>query len=104
MVEQTSEAKEIFLQAVELGSPQAWPEFLDKACSGNPELRQHVERLLQAHNQSNSLLDGSGIAVTSASTTTQRLGTLIGPYKLLEQIGEGGMGIVYMAQQTQPVK
>src|SRR5206468_4501895 len=76
------------------------------ACGGDADLRRRVEILLQAHVGDESLLGKPAIALdaTTQQPPPERLGALIGPYKLLEQIGEGGMGIVYMAQQTQPVK
>src|SRR5438876_7640027 len=74
---------------------------LDEACADQPELRQRVERLLRSHRHEDSFLHAP---VTTDETLAEKTGTLIGPYKLLEQIGEGGMGTVWMAQQQEPVK
>ena len=99
------EAKRIFLEAVEKYTPDQWPRFLDQACEGDSRLREHVEALLKAHGESNPMLDGTGVAATiGMPPITEKPGTLVGPYKLLEQIGEGGMGLVFMARQQEPVK
>src|SRR5262245_58541912 len=98
------DARQIFLNAVEKLAPDAWPRFLDSACGDDPRLRQRVEALLAAHGQPNSLLDGSGLVDTIDSPPAERPGTQIGPYKLLEQIGDGGFGIVFMAEQVEPVR
>ncbi|MES1167178.1 MAG: serine/threonine protein kinase, partial [Pseudomonadota bacterium] len=82
--------------------------YLDQACTGNPALRSRVEALLQAHATARSLLQGShGLAVRTAlsvTTTAEEPGTMIGRYKLLEKIGEGSFGSVYMAEQEVPVR
>src|SRR5687767_12745776 len=86
-------------------SPAERAAFLDHACEGNRELRQEVERLLAAHPQAEGFLDRPALHGTAAhGPHAEASGTIIGPYKLLEQIGEGGMGTVWMAQQTEPVK
>ena len=105
-------AKAIFLQAVEGHTPDQWPAFLDRACAGRPELRRQVEALLGAHRevgtaQHRELAEGADpgpVATIDLPPVTAAPGTVIGPYKLIEQIGEGGMGRVCMAQQTEPVK
>src|SRR6516162_9007953 len=93
----------IFTQALEVPAADR-PAFLDRACSGNSELRAEVEGLLRAHQQSGDLLDLPEATATFGDTNFHRPGMMVGPYKLLQQIGEGGMGTVYMAQQTQPVQ
>src|SRR5689334_12097880 len=90
--------KAIFLEAAEIEVPADRIAFLDKACAGNPQLRAAVEALLAAHEKSQGLLD------VTTSTAKQPLATHIGSYKLLQQIGEGGMGTVFMAEQTEPVQ
>jgi tetratricopeptide (TPR) repeat protein/serine/threonine protein kinase len=98
--------RSIFLDAVEHHPPDQWSAFLDRACGDDPDLRQRIEVLLRAHEQANSILDVAAVppVVTIDQPAAETAGTVIGPYKLLEQIGEGGMGTVWMAQQTEPVK
>lgn len=102
----SQKVRSIFLEAVEKHSPEAWSAYLDDACAGDPQLRQQVEVLLRAHQQANSLLDAplQPPPATIDESLSAHSGTLIGPYKLIEQIGEGGMGTVWMAQQQEPVK
>jgi eukaryotic-like serine/threonine-protein kinase len=105
MKAQEPSEKSIFLEAIEIESATERAEFLDKACAGNPLLRDKAEALLQAHENPQRLMDNLGAAApTIDAPSSERPGTVIGPYKLLQQIGEGGMGTVYMAEQTQPIQ
>jgi WD40 repeat protein/serine/threonine protein kinase len=100
------QAKAVFLQAVEEHDPGDWPSFLDQACPGDPELRNRVELLLNAHLEADTAAHQSRdrAAPTAVATEPEQPGKVVGPYKLVQQIGEGGMGTVWMAQQTKPVK
>jgi len=100
-------AREIFLGAVEGHSAEEWPGYLDEACAGDADLRQRVEALLRAHTNSAGIVDqlaqdpdrtGEPVRLEEGP------GTVIGPYKLLQEIGEGGMGAVFMAEQEHPIR
>jgi eukaryotic-like serine/threonine-protein kinase len=85
--------------------------YLDAACSGDAALRQHVEELLQAGEAAGGFLDSPVAAPREAGGTIgvqvipeMKVGERIGRYKLLEQLGEGGCGVVYVAEQEEPVR
>ena len=102
MMNVSDNAKALFMSAIEKYSPDQWPAFLDGACGDNVGLRGRVEELLQAHIDMGSI-HASGFAPTLDQPPLEKPGTQIGPYKLLQQIGEGGMGVVYMAEQHKPL-
>ncbi len=101
-------AKQIFLEAIEHHGPDEWPAYLDRVTGNDAPLRQRVQVLLEAHQAERSLLDNPAIAAPAVATIGQPIleqaGTQIGPYKLMEQIGEGGMGLVFVAEQQQPLR
>jgi serine/threonine protein kinase/tetratricopeptide (TPR) repeat protein len=94
--------------ALELNA-EARAAYLDQACSGDAALRQRLEALLQAHEQAEGFLEAppKGVefkpGVNAALAPAEKAGDSIGPYKLLQQIGEGGCGVVYMAEQKTPI-
>src|SRR5262249_39167437 len=98
---------ELFAAALGIDAPDERSPYLDQACRGDDALRARVEALLRAHEQAGSFLAAppvAGSATLDAPKSLDGPGTVIGPYKLLQTIGEGGMGTVYMAEQTRPVK
>src|SRR5262245_42576790 len=101
----TMSEREIFKGAVKL-APECRAAYLDQACGPNHDLRQEVESLLRAHEDDDSFLQSSAARPEAmvAGELSERPGTVIGPYKLMEQIGEGGMGLVFVAEQQQPVR
>src|SRR5262245_22360048 len=99
--------REIFTAALNQGETGQRAAYLEEACAGDAELRGRIESLLAEHEQLGSFLESPAPrseATTSQPPLAERPGTQIGPYKLLQQIGEGGFGIVFMAEQLQPVR
>jgi serine/threonine protein kinase/WD40 repeat protein len=97
---------EIFTEAMRRESPAARSQYLDEACGKNALIRQRVETLVRAHYAAGSFLGGRMPEAprTSDQLLPIQLGTQIGPYTLVQEIGQGGMGVVYMAQQHEPVR
>src|SRR4051812_47478971 len=95
----------VFTAALQLPAEQR-SAYLEHACGGDGELRQKVEALLQAHEQVGDFLEQSapGPKLEARSFVGEKPGHQIGRYKLLQQIGEGGWGVVFMAEQEEPVR
>jgi serine/threonine protein kinase len=125
MIEIPSErAEDIFYSALEIKSSDQRQVFLERACAGNAGLRLVVDKLLLSQPAAESIFQEGGVArmpmneLAAAFTRTPDLmenvgrlagedefvGSIIGPYKLLQRIGEGGCGAVYMAEQEKPVR
>ena len=109
MNERKHKIEELFQAALELDSPDQRGSFLDRECAGNPALRAEVEGLLRAAEAAEAVFQTHECARAEEHVVFERPiqehpGSIIGRYKLLEQIGEGGMGLVYMAEQQEPVR
>lgn len=99
--------RSLFMQALEIDDLAQRERLLERECGNDLELRQRIERLLSAHAAAGGILDQPAVepqGTDAFQPLTESVGTVIGPFKLIQQIGEGGMGVVYMAQQTEPMK
>ena len=113
--------QEIFDAALEIKDAAERSAMLDRACAGDPQLRARIDELLAAHGQADRFFSDciTAIAATAEELTPHHgldgnghdaglvedlIGSQIGPYKLLQKLGEGGCGVVYMAEQESPVR
>ncbi len=123
-MELTEKAEDIFCSALEITPPDQRKSFLDRACSGDGALRSVVEKLLASQPDAENFFPEGGVArlplaglaktfsetpglaenIDTLEKIDEAIGKCAGPYKLLQRIGEGGCGVVYMAEQEKPVR
>jgi serine/threonine protein kinase/tetratricopeptide (TPR) repeat protein len=104
--------RDVFIAALQKDDPEQRRAYLDEACAGRPGLLAEVEELLRLHENAGSFLERQAVPEATALFTpspgdaglVERPGTVIGAYKLLEQIGAGGFGVVFMAEQREPIR
>ena len=115
--------REIFDAALEIADGRERAAMMDRACAGDAQLRERIEELLADHLRAEKFFSGCADAIASSAgdfltpdgtggmavaapveTTDNAIGSRIGPYKLLQKIGEGGCGAVYVAEQEKPVR
>ncbi len=107
----TPAVEEALFQAAIALAPGDRAAFLKHACAGNPTLRARLDAPLAAHDQPDTL-DGPGCGVPRPTialemvhdSTDDAVGLTVGGYKLLERLGEGGCGVVHVAEQTEPIR
>jgi serine/threonine protein kinase len=105
----TPELRAIFWEALDCSTEAERQVYLDRVCEGDGELRARVEGLLHAHRNAGDFLEQPALQSATLNEPesvdlSEQLGTRIGLYQLLERIGEGGMGTVYMAEQSRPLR
>jgi serine/threonine protein kinase len=103
MSDSINQEKEIFGRTLEL-PPEERAAYLREACKGDEDLRHRVQMLVDAYREDSPALKTRALSPSVSAPLSEGVGTLVGRYKLLEQIGEGGMGAVYMAEQQEPVR
>src|SRR5262245_36178176 len=113
-----SRERELFLEALEKGDARERSAFLDEACGANQDLRRKVDELIRQTDGGGDFLEKPAMAPATAAeakahspsgtalaaVATEKIGDRIGRYKLLQRLGEGGCGTVYMAEQEEPVR
>ena len=101
--------QEIFLRASEIEEASERAAYLDTACGDDVDLRAKVDSLLTTlesyeSNDGTDVGDDATVDRSNVATAGGQVGKMIGAYKLLQQIGEGGFGVVYMAEQVEPIR
>src|SRR5262245_910927 len=96
----------ILAAAVEIDSAPERHAFIDHACAGDAELKRRVDELVENHFRAGSFLESpaSPVGDTLDDPIRESPGAVIGPYRLMEEIGAGGFGLVFVAEQQQPVR
>src|SRR5262245_6363656 len=104
MAQEPPNVRAVFDRILDLASPDEQDAYLEAACAGSPRLRQEVEALLRAHRDAGSFLQAAPTGLPGPRPAREAPGVVIGPYRLLQPIGEGGMCTVWMVWQPEPVR
>ena len=104
MNEPFAQMRDHFLRAMEHPGLEAQLKYVEGQCAENAEMAKQLAEMLKAHHRSDDFLTFKPSGTESFIEEEVSVGTAIGPYKLLQKIGEGGMGIVYMAEQAEPIR
>src|SRR5690349_13822565 len=105
MIQKLIDEEAVFKIACQIPSAAARADYLKQVCGDDSLALERIQKLLRVHDEESRFLASPPaeiVATQAMSPPLEAVGTLIGPYKLIEQIGEGGMGLVYMAEQQQP--
>ena len=105
MSDTTFDEEAIFKIAFQIPSEEGRTSYLNQVCGDRPQAIKRIQALLRAHDEAPPFLSSppSVLAATAVGDVSEQPGDSIGPYKLREQIGEGGFGVVYVAEQDKPV-
>jgi serine/threonine protein kinase len=107
MSDMPKDAKSVFLAVLDIQDPAERAALVERSCGGDEALRQRVEDLLRAYGEPDGPLDKLAAALAPTELgepIREQVGSTIGPYKLMEQIGEGGFGLVFVAEQQRPIR
>ncbi len=101
-----SDEEAIFQTARRMSVGETRNSYVKHACGNDPKLKARIEALLRIHDEDQSFLESptAGFEATNEQLIIEGPGTVVGPYRISEQIGQGGFGVVFMAEQQQPVR